>query len=235
MEKTKELLKKADVSNQALLDHLKGTLTTVPATSQKTATTAPSNNAKCAGDMQNHAEIIGTLDCYSAKIDEDNNPENCLDNLSNGKIWVCQPNGYGGKCINFQSEPVLARRASVVRSDKYLNDKQACQGVVTKAAVAHPHTAGKDIGVLALKRVKCHDGEIPTCEVFKTAVCFKADKIMFKSNTEQNATDTELSNFAKYVRDNAWIDAGTANATVNASWMCTGEDATLAQGWIKAF
>ena len=25
-------------------------------------------------------------------------------------------------------------------------------GVVTKAAVAHPHQAGKDIGVLALKR-----------------------------------------------------------------------------------
>ena len=27
-------------------------------------------------------------------------------------------------------------------------------GVVTKAAVAHPHKAGKDIGVLALKRTK---------------------------------------------------------------------------------
>ena len=58
---------------------------------------------------------------------------------------------------------------------------------------------------------------------------------MFSSTAEQDATDTELGDFADYVRRNAWIDAGTANATVKASWICTGADATLAQGWIKAF
>ena len=62
---------------------------------------------------------------------------------------------------------------------------------------------------------------------------------MFASNRlyEEHATDTELRNCAEYVTANAWIDAGTANATVKANWSCDdgGNATALAEGWIKAF
>ena len=89
--------------------------------------------------------------------------------------------------------------------------------------------------------MKCNNDENPSCEVFKSAVCIKADKEMFANDSlwEEHATDTELRNFAKYVTANAWIDAGTANARVKANWTCDDYgkfgSATLAEGWIKAF
>ena len=58
---------------------------------------------------------------------------------------------------------------------------------------------------------------------------------MFASLKEREATDKELVAFATYVKANAWIDGGTANARVKESWRCTGKDAVLANGWIKGY
>jgi len=197
---------------------------------------APSNNAKCAGDKQDQRQVTGTLDCDSAaKSGNINRPKNCLDNLSSGSFWYCLTFGAGGVCADFSGGPAAARQAFVTEKNTYTNDKQACRGVVTKGAVAHPHRTGKKIGVLALKRIKCDDKEPPTCAVFKTAVCFKADKEMFNSIKEQDANKKELKAFAEYVKANAWIDGGTANAKLKESWRCTGTDEVLANGWIKGF
>lgn len=125
-------------------------------------------------------------------------------------------------------------------------------GIITKAVTMHPHKAAKNIGVVALKRLKCTG---TTCTTFKafnhpcvrfvrscdalrvvlqTAMCIKSDKNHFASIREEDATDSELKDFADYVKANAWDNAGTSTAKLKTGWGCSGDDLKKAQAFVSA-
>merc|ERR1712086_478185 len=98
----------------------------------------------------------------------------------------------------------------------------------------HPHKAAKNIGVVALKRLKCTTtttkGAATTkCTTFKTAMCIKSNKKHFKSKREEEATLSELKGFADYVKANAWDNAGTSTAKLKTGWGCHTADQKKAQ------
>jgi len=206
----------------------------------------PSNGAKCAGDKQDQSQLKGTMECDSVPGPE---PKNCPDNLSGGGYWQCGAASQGGRCTSFSGNNAIKRQAIIVLPDHYKTKGQACQDVVTKGAVAHPHQAERNVGLLALKRVKCDKKDPPTCEVYKTTVCISVPKDecpsgktvdkgicnMFASILEKDATDAELAGFANRVSEKAWVNAGTPTAKLKEDWSCKGMDASIADRWVRAF
>merc|ERR1711959_178839 len=159
----------------------------------------PLNSAKCAGPAQDHRAVTGTLDCSYGGGDGGNSPiprgsrqdEQCPDNVSNGKYLSISMNGViSCKPLGTDGNPPfsITRQATNVQpehdgayafknKDWPSSHKAAVGGCTTKVAVAHPHFAGKNVGVVVFKRIRCTGGDgtssPPVCSVFKTAQCIK--------------------------------------------------------------
>ena len=86
--------------------------------------------------------------------------------------------------------------------------------MITKGKTHHPHLTSKNVGVLALKRLKCTG---TTCAVFKTVVCAKCHFETFASKKSPKATKEELKNWANCIRDHGWDNAGKSNAKLKAT------------------
>ena len=71
--------------------------------------------------------------------------------------------------------------------------------------------------------------------MLQTAICIKSNKNHFASHYENEATWSELKDFANHVKANAWDNAGTSSAKLKSSWECTGDDLTKAAGFVAAF
>ena len=91
---------------------------------------------------------------------------------------------------------------------------------------------------------------------WQRVVCLKAPTNMFKSNLENKATEKELVAFETKAKNEAWNNAGKSNAQIKvplalsvvvcspvdhclgswqSSWVCTGNDRTIANSWAAAF
>jgi len=199
-----------------------------------TTTTTPTNPAKCNGSANVDGIVTGTLDCAASVSAA------CPDNLSMGCAVYCAQGGSTTSAQFIHAEGSGGKTVVPIN----LPTSSACNGVISKLQVAHPHKAGQAIGVLALKRVKCSataaDGST-ACSTFKRVVCFKAQKHsggtknMFASIKEHEATTAEKHAFAAFVKANAWDNPGTANAQMKSAWVCTGDDKKIADGWAAAF
>merc|ERR1712086_474446 len=158
-----------------------------PAASTTALTSA---SVKCSGSAQNQTQLKGTMDCETKP--RSNRAENkgsaCLENLSSGKFYRSSYKGYG-VCKPFNSKGAFG---SITIQDWTSNQPRS--GLVTKAFVAHPNKAEKDIGVFGLKRVLCnkHGGQ---CATFKNAVCIKCPEPIFANINEGDATVEEKSKF----------------------------------------
>ena len=71
--------------------------------------------------------------------------------------------------------------------------------------------------------------------MLQSAVCIKSNRNHFAKTGEHEATETELKDFAKHVKDNAWENKGTSSAQLKTGWECTGDDLTKAAGFVAAF
>lgn len=200
----------------------------------KARTVVETNGAKCAGNTQDQGVVLGTLDCKGSKDDGNENEDigkDCLDNLSQGKVWVAEDQDQG-KCKPLSAKGTDGGALCVQRTITCTAKSGPYKGLITKMAVAHPHDAPLYVGVIGLKRLKC---DTTKCEVYKNVVCIKSDKDMWTSKHESLATSDEKVAFIEYVTANAWDDAGTANAEVKENWQCANKDRAMAQGWALAF
>ena len=77
------------------------------------------------------------------------------------------------------------------------------------------------------------------CSLLQTAICIKSDKDHFANIEEKKATEDELIDFAKYVKQNAWQNAGEHTAKLKTSphdWNCqSNEDKGAAASFVAAF
>jgi len=203
----------------------------------------PNNAAKCSGADQDQRRLIGTLNCKDAmanptgskRIANPFRPNKCPDNLSAGAAWMCSGNSPDGYCLDFATNGVVGRmtKSAAVQSS---TSPTSCQGVTTKAVVAHPHGTGKKVGVLAFKRVKCNTSVPPVCAVYKVVQCIThPTKNQFRSRKEVLATADELKKFAKLAKANAWDNPGTPTASIKLTWRCSDENQRKADGWARAF
>merc|ERR1740115_509165 len=161
---------------------------------RKMAEAAPITSAavKCSGNAQNQTQLNGTMDCET-------NPRRnraghkgsvCLDNLSSGKFYASMPMG-DGMCRPFNSKGAFG---SVTTKDLTWRSNQPRSGIVTKAFVAHPNKAKKEVGVFGFKRVLCNKNG-GQCATFKNAVCIQCPVQIFASIFEEVATEEEKSKF----------------------------------------
>jgi len=188
------------------------------------SSSTPQNAAKCDTTKDDQTMVEGTLDC-GEKGDK------CPDNMSKGCFVMCEPEQGSLEKTGFHGEKAINRQTQSSAATSGV-----CKGVITKGVVMHPNLSGKNIGLLALKRIKCAGG---TCSSFKTAICIRSDKDHFAHPSELEATDDELREFALYVRDNAWENAGQSNAKLKTSphdWNCqSNEDKGAAASFVAAF
>merc|ERR1711959_63272 len=224
----------------------------------------PLNSAKCAGPAQDHRAVTGTLDCSYGGGDGGNPPiprgsrqdEQCPDNVSNGKYLMinlsgvisCKPLGTDGEppfSITRQAtnvQPEHDGQYAFKNKDWPSSHKAAVGGCTTKVAVAHPHFAEKNVGVVVFKRLRCTGGEgtnsPPVCSVFKTAQCIKNSSRrrgnIFAEWGEGLATEKELKAFAA-VAANAYDNPGTHYAKIKDANKCSDEDARKAAAFVRAF
>ena len=77
------------------------------------------------------------------------------------------------------------------------------------------------------------------CSLLQTAICIRSDKDHFASDAEKKATVEELEEFAKYVKANAWQNAGKSTAKLKTSphdWNCqSNKDKGAAASFVAAF
>jgi len=224
----------------------------------------PLNSAKCAGPAQDHRALTGTLDCSYGGGDGGNPPiprgsrqdEQCPDNVSNGKylqismngVISCKPLGTDGNppfSITRQAtnvQPEHDGEYAFKNRDWPSSHKAAVGGCTTKVAIAHPHFAQKNVGVVVFKRLRCTGGEgtnsPPVCSVFKTAQCIKNSSRrrgnIFAEWGEGLATENELKAFAA-VAANAYDNPGTHYAKIKDANKCSDEDARKAAAFVRAF
>ena len=104
----------------------------------------------------------------------------------------------------------------------------ASLGVQSKMIVAHPNLSSKNVGAIALKRIRCSGSK---CVVFRTGYCIKKNK-SFKHTWESKATDEELKAFAIAAK-NAFVNKGTHYASLKSNYKCSEEDQTAVDAWLS--
>lgn len=173
--------------------------------------TCKPNGAKCKGEVHAIDGEPGALECA---LPDD---MRCYDKLTSYGVFVpiatpgigfCAPWLPGGKENATYPDESAASESSVLEAaalggrtyvkagqNPSKNDEFALGTTyVVKLGAFHPDGAKKNVGMLAFKRIVCHDVR---CEEFKTSKCFMCDRDIFLSEATALTTVDENLNFLK--------------------------------------
>jgi len=144
------------------------------------------NDAMCTQSTasQSFPGLVGGLQCCGQTTDcktsrrrrrKKEQQRRCRDDLSDASFYISA--GNGGKCMPFNKRSALAGMSYTHRT----TEGGKTVTITTKGKISTPTKAGKNVGVLGLKRVKCASSTIPgkiaSCITFKIAVCLDCSSV----------------------------------------------------------